>query len=237
MGNLTMAIGTLDGVVLAADARFEAVGEVSPNIYQIGDAYAALVEPSVQDGVRILEATLAAEPDEGFQQLQEIVATSRQIGREVAEAEDRPVVTGLIFCGLDQGPESPAFPQVYGVHSSRQFEPRAFIQNAFGGAHHSIARYLADRLTRQRPTTGVAKHFAALALLGTRGVLGPRLEPYAAFATITASDGFSWVERDEVHAIMQRTNLMLSRLPTQLNEMFLGESSGAPGGVYQPGRV
>lgn len=228
-----MAIGCLEGIVLAADARYKNSGPENPNIFQVGDRYAALVEPSVQAGTRLLNEVLAEEPEDGFSNLAHVVSIAGETGRRIREDAQQTPSTGIIFCGLDYDSESPPFPQVYGIHSSRSFQPRGFLQNAFGGSYHSIARYLGERITRQRPTIESAKYFAALALVATRGALGTNLEPYGAFATITVANGFSWLEQEEVDELMKRTSIMFSRLPTQLNQLFLTSDNQESSGVYR----
>lgn len=233
MGNLVMAVGTMDGIVLAADSRYDRLGPDNPNIRQLTDTTAVLIEPHVGLGNHILDEALSRSDADEFDSLHGFVEHTQATARELAVTpEGQPPTTGLIFCGLTPETE-PSYPEIYGIHGAREgySDARRFFPNAFGGPIHAITRYLADRLTRHRPTTRVAIHFSALAIQASQEAFGSAVEPFSSFATIRASEGFNWAESTTVHRVMNQTSECLARLPMELSSLFLEEADS--GGVYK----
>lgn len=223
-----MVVRGVEGLVLACDASYRLRNEKSPNIKQVHQNLAVLIDPvlihSDEDlhfGRKVLDGYLS-ETRSVPEIVSEFADQCRQYVVEHCSKTPTPPF-GLIFAGIDPAPKG--VPEIFGIHPSRDYQLAGYLGNVFGGPLNSIARFLDRKMHSPNITLTQAKSLSLFYILQSQLVFGFRrqLDPYACLATITYERGFEWVSDEELATMLERVSNLSNQVRSKSTNLFLQE--------------
>lgn len=215
MGNLAFALRCRDGLVLASDTSYNLQAEKNLNIVKVTDWLAVLVEPNTDFGRKLIQSCLSS-LSKPFKNVHAFATACGEHCQKEIQGKQIPI-TGLIFAGINPGDKGQI--ELRGIHASRKFGVTGFAGNVFGGLN-SISRYIDRKMYAPNLTLEQAKTLAAFYVYQSQLALRHRVEDYVGMATLTYSNGFQWVEREETAEIIKRVVGLSFDLKSNLTFLF-----------------
>jgi len=214
MAGIGCVMNARDGVVVATDTFLETPGAANGNIRQLDSHTVCYV--ATTGAIAMLDAYLAATlplPDGA----QAIVASLFQY------ATTHLPVTGALPFEITIVGLSTAGPAVRTIESvvwgGQAVRRIPYPGNLFMG-HHSIPRYLADRICRFAVSLRVVVGQAVFCAAESRRTLPNFIRPHVAVVTISRDVGVQWVDEPTIQTLLDQAVTWARRLSVELIGLF-----------------
>ncbi|MBI5410256.1 MAG: hypothetical protein HZA14_12915 [Nitrospirae bacterium] len=209
--SLTILLRSPDGIVMAADSRVTEgytlqgpkTKDDSVKFIRLSDDFGVMTHGLYDigtDGINALKEKVGGSGN-GISSLAELIGNAKKIFAEVnnewsvknPEVKRRDKDTGFIIGGFDR--REAAF-KVYNFESP-EFAPKPVAGNFFIAGQWQIARFLLMKLNGGKKNINSLKKLSAVLLTATASVDKTVGGPMR-IASITASEGFRWVDDEEM---------------------------------------
>ena len=214
MAKLVMALRCMDGIVLGGDVPFGDISENEGVIRPLSEFVAILIHDDRPFGNWLMDEFLASSPrfdvpiGEIAEQAHNFFDSKCQ---ELADQHQPiPFPMGTIIAGIDGNGTGDI--EFYGLHIGNHFEPRGFEGNVFGGGYNAVARLLDNKMHTFSIGVDSALRRAAFYFVETRSIPALKLEPSLSLATITYSNGFQSVDREQAKQYISEASRWSERL-------------------------
>jgi hypothetical protein len=213
MAKLAMALRCIDGIVLSGDVPFGDISENEGLIRPLSEWVAILIHDDRLFGNQLVDEFLASSPklDVSIGEIAE-QAHSLFDGKcqELAEQQQPIPLIGAIIAGI--GGNGAGGIEFYGLHVGHRFTPRSFKGNVFGGEYSAIAMFLERKMHTFSISVDSALRLAAFYFTETRSIPYLELESGLSLATITYSNGFRRVDREQVKQYVSEASRWSERM-------------------------
>lgn len=214
MAKLVMALRCIDGIALGGDVPFGDISENEGVVRPLSGSVAILIHDDRLFGNWLVDEFLASSPKldvpigEIAKQAHNLFDSKCQ--ELVDQHQPIPFPMGTIIAGID-GNGTGAI-ALYGLHIGNRFEPRGFGGNVFGGEYNAVARLLDNKMHTFSIGVDGALQRAAFYFAETRSVPALKLEPSLSLATITYSNGFQSIDREQAKQYVSEASCWSERV-------------------------